>query len=101
MRLYLQPLFAHISELNTLRALCDARDKASVRWLHFRGGQTRLMVPVTRFALLSDLPGRSLCAQRMGTPLRDRAASHPTVLTLPACEKGRGSPFEKVLGVKI
>ena len=43
----LQPIFANVSENYTLRALCDARDKASsARWLLFSGGQTSIMVPV-------------------------------------------------------
>ena len=53
----LQPLFARVSKYLTLRAFWRARVKASARWLHFRGGHTSIMVPVTRFAvLLSDLP---------------------------------------------
>ena len=51
----LQPLIARASEKYTLRALCDAHGRASAHWLHFCGGQTSIMVPVTRFAL-SDLP---------------------------------------------
>ena len=80
--------------------------KVSARWLHFRGGHTSLiMVRVTRFALLlSDLPGGDStgCVQRIVTPLRDRAASHPTVFTLPALRrrdlvrKSRGCRFVEV-----
>ena len=52
----LQPLIVRASEKYTIRALCDAHGRASAHWLYFCGGQTSLMVPVTRFAPLSDLP---------------------------------------------
>ena len=63
----LQPLIARASEKYTLRALCDAHCRASAHWLHFCGGQTSLMVPVTRFAL-SDLHGEILTCAAYGYP---------------------------------
>ena len=52
----MQPLIANASKKYALLALCGARTKVSARWLHCCGVQTSLMVLVTRFAPLSDLP---------------------------------------------
>ena len=84
----MQPLVARASEKYTLLALCGARTKVSARWLHCCGGQTSLMVLVTRFAPLSSLPvllGRDPDVRSVWIPLFEDIPLHiPFLPSLPS-----------------